>query len=53
VDSPTFGRLQSAYRRDYFKETALTKMMDVIIEALDGGSVVALSSLDIWLLSTR
>ncbi len=47
TESPNFGQLQSAYRQGHSTETALTKMMDDIIRAVDEGCVVALMSLDI------
>ena len=47
TQSPNFGQFQSAYRQGHSTETALTKMMDDILTAVDNGSVVALMSLDI------
>jgi Reverse transcriptase (RNA-dependent DNA polymerase) len=47
TESPNYGKLQSAYRQGHSTETALVKIMDDIIKTADGGSVVALASLDI------
>jgi hypothetical protein len=39
--------LQSAYRKNHSTETALNKILDDVVSDVDGGSVVAMMSLDI------
>jgi len=45
--SPNFCALQSAYRGAHSTETALVKVVDDLLTAIDAGSVVALVGLDI------
>ena len=52
ASSPNYCRLQSAYFIGRSTETALMKIVDGILGHIDGGSVVALVSLDISASST-
>ncbi|HSN23842.1 MAG TPA: reverse transcriptase family protein, partial [Methylomicrobium sp.] len=45
--SPNFCSLQSAYRSAHSTETALVKVVDDMLSAIDSGSIVALVGLDI------
>jgi len=45
--SSNWNNLQSAYSQGHSTETALYKILDDIIEAVDGGHITALISLDI------
>ena len=45
--SPNFCALQSAYRSAHSTETALVKVIDDMLTAIDSGSIVALVGLDI------
>ena len=47
ASSPNYCRLQLAYFTGRSTETALVKIVDEILGHIDGGSVVALVSLDI------
>ena len=47
ASSTNYCRLQSAYCTDRSTETALVKIVDDILGHIDGGSVIALVSLDI------